>query len=134
MDRKRAPLLAQTFKELNAVFASHTRRLPSNLTPSASSMAITRVNVTFSEEPGEGNGVVRSFYLLPLARRCWPMRSCLCWTGCCPVNRGLVVVVALQRRRPRRRALQQLQLDHPRLTTEQLDPLVQVLLLPTTLT
>ena len=62
VDRDRALLLAQTFKELNAVFASHTRRLPSNSTPSASSLAITRVKVTFREEPGEGSGVVRGFY------------------------------------------------------------------------
>lgn len=62
VDRERSLLLAQTFKELNAVFSGHTRRLPSNATPSPSHLAITRVKVTFREEPGEGSGVARGFY------------------------------------------------------------------------
>ncbi|XP_055611780.1 E3 ubiquitin-protein ligase hyd-like isoform X2 [Uranotaenia lowii] len=53
MERNRAALLTQTFKELNTQY--NNRRLQSPL-------AFSRVKVTFKDEPGEGSGVARSFY------------------------------------------------------------------------
>ncbi|XP_062562214.1 E3 ubiquitin-protein ligase hyd isoform X6 [Armigeres subalbatus] len=53
MERNRAALLTQTFKELNTHY--NNRRLQSPL-------AFSRVKVTFKDEPGEGSGVARSFY------------------------------------------------------------------------
>ncbi|XP_053696945.1 E3 ubiquitin-protein ligase hyd isoform X2 [Sabethes cyaneus] len=53
MERNRASLLTQTFKELNTHY--NNRRLQSPL-------AFSRVKVTFKDEPGEGSGVARSFY------------------------------------------------------------------------
>ncbi|XP_058822733.1 E3 ubiquitin-protein ligase hyd isoform X2 [Topomyia yanbarensis] len=53
MERNRATLLTQTFKELNTHY--NNRRLQSPL-------AFSRVKVTFKDEPGEGSGVARSFY------------------------------------------------------------------------
>lgn len=55
MERNRANLLIQTFKELNTHFNNQNRRLFPPL-------AFNRVKVTFKDEPGEGSGVARSFY------------------------------------------------------------------------
>jgi E3 ubiquitin-protein ligase EDD1 len=55
IERNRASLLTQTFKELNTHFNNHNRRVQPPL-------AFTRVKVTFKDEPGEGSGVARSFY------------------------------------------------------------------------
>lgn len=60
LDRDRNTLLQQTFKELNSVFSTQTRRL--NAGQPSQHLAITRVKVTFKDEPGEGSGVARSFY------------------------------------------------------------------------
>lgn len=57
LNRDRCLLMSQTFKELNSVF-NHGRRISSQ----NQSLAITRVKVTFKDEPGEGTGVARSFY------------------------------------------------------------------------
>ena len=58
MDRERGQLITQTFKELNVQFNTHCRRA----TASQPSLAVSRVKVTFKDEPGEGSGVARSFY------------------------------------------------------------------------
>lgn len=55
MERSRAALLTQTFKELNTHFGNQSRRVHPPL-------AFNRVKVTFKDEPGEGSGVARSFY------------------------------------------------------------------------
>ncbi|GAB0097413.1 E3 ubiquitin-protein ligase hyd [Sergentomyia squamirostris] len=55
MERNRTSLLIQTFKELNTQFSSQTRR-------SHPPLIFNRVKVAFNNEPGEGSGVVRSFY------------------------------------------------------------------------
>lgn len=55
LERGRAGLLFQTFKELNTQFGSQTRRAHPPL-------SFNRVKVTFLNEPGEGSGVARSFY------------------------------------------------------------------------
>ncbi|XP_055677386.1 E3 ubiquitin-protein ligase hyd isoform X2 [Lutzomyia longipalpis] len=55
MERNRASLLIQTFKELNTQFGNQTRR-------SHPPLIFNRVKVTFNNEPGEGSGVARSFY------------------------------------------------------------------------
>lgn len=57
IDRARSCLIPQTFKELNAQYNNHNRRLQPPL-------AFNRVKVTFKDEPGEGSGVARSFYTL----------------------------------------------------------------------
>ncbi|BES97694.1 Ubiquitin-protein ligase [Nesidiocoris tenuis] len=57
VERDRTQLLFQTLKELNTVYNSHQRRAGSQ-----PPLAVSRVKVTFKEEPGEGSGVVRSFY------------------------------------------------------------------------
>nr|XP_027205852.1 E3 ubiquitin-protein ligase UBR5-like isoform X2 [Dermatophagoides pteronyssinus] len=62
LDRDRHQLLIQSFKELNSVFSPITRRLSSQTSVAPQSLTITRVKVTFKEEPGEGSGVARSFY------------------------------------------------------------------------
>ncbi|KAH9510695.1 E3 ubiquitin-protein ligase ubr5 [Dermatophagoides farinae] len=62
LDRDRNQLLIQSFKELNSVFSPITRRLSSQTSVAPQSLTITRVKVTFKEEPGEGSGVARSFY------------------------------------------------------------------------
>lgn len=58
MDRERGQLLIQTFKELNTQYNAHCRRA----TATQPSLAVSRVKVTFKDEPGEGSGVARSFY------------------------------------------------------------------------
>ncbi|XP_055383009.1 E3 ubiquitin-protein ligase hyd isoform X2 [Condylostylus longicornis] len=55
IERNRASLITQTFKELNTQFGNQNRRGHPPLT-------FNRVKVTFKDEPGEGSGVVRSFY------------------------------------------------------------------------
>ncbi|UXI21599.1 alkaline phosphatase tissue-nonspecific isozyme [Sarcoptes scabiei] len=62
LDRDRNQLLIQTFKELNTVFGSVTRRLLSQTALTSHPLTISRVKVTFKNEPGEGTGVARSFY------------------------------------------------------------------------
>lgn len=57
IDRARACLIPQTFKELNTQYNNNTRRIQPPL-------AFNRVKVTFKDEPGEGSGVARSFYTL----------------------------------------------------------------------
>lgn len=58
LDRDRNQLLIQTFKELNTHYNSSHRRA----TPPHPPLAVSRVKVTFKDEPGEGSGVARSFY------------------------------------------------------------------------
>ncbi|XP_074597147.1 E3 ubiquitin-protein ligase hyd isoform X2 [Brevipalpus obovatus] len=58
MDRERSSLIQQTFKELNSMFSNISRRLTSG----SPLLAVSRVKVTFKDEPGEGSGVARSFY------------------------------------------------------------------------
>ena len=58
MDRERGQLITQTFKELNTQYHTHCRRA----TATQPSLAVSRVKVTFKDEPGEGSGVARSFY------------------------------------------------------------------------
>ncbi|XP_060518971.1 E3 ubiquitin-protein ligase UBR5 isoform X3 [Cylas formicarius] len=57
IERDRTQLLIQTFKELNSQYNSFNRR-----NPSSPPLAVSRVKVTFKDEPGEGSGVARSFY------------------------------------------------------------------------
>ncbi|XP_065677761.1 E3 ubiquitin-protein ligase UBR5 isoform X1 [Hydra vulgaris] len=54
LDRSRPLLLQQTLRQLNSQFG---RRLPG-----AGPLNIHRLKVSFKDEPGEGSGVVRSFY------------------------------------------------------------------------
>lgn len=58
MDRERGMLVTQTFKELNTQYNTHCRRATATQPP----LAVSRVKVTFKDEPGEGSGVARSFY------------------------------------------------------------------------
>ncbi|XP_014221919.1 E3 ubiquitin-protein ligase hyd isoform X2 [Trichogramma pretiosum] len=57
VERDRTLLLVQTMKELNTQYNLYNRRA-SNTPP----LAVSRVKVTFKDEPGEGSGVARSFY------------------------------------------------------------------------
>ncbi|XP_014208162.1 E3 ubiquitin-protein ligase UBR5 isoform X2 [Copidosoma floridanum] len=57
VERDRTQLLIQTMKELNTQYNIYNRRA-SNAPP----LAVSRVKVTFKDEPGEGSGVARSFY------------------------------------------------------------------------
>lgn len=57
VERDRTQLLVQTIKELNTQYNLYNRRA-SNTPP----LAVSRVKVTFKDEPGEGTGVARSFY------------------------------------------------------------------------
>ncbi|XP_043283698.1 E3 ubiquitin-protein ligase UBR5 isoform X2 [Venturia canescens] len=57
VDRDRTQLLVQTMKELNTQYNLYNLRA-SNTPP----LALNRIKVTFKDEPGEGSGVVRSFY------------------------------------------------------------------------
>lgn len=57
VERDRTQLLIQTMKELNTQYNIYNRRA-SNTPP----LAVSRVKVTFKDEPGEGSGVARSFY------------------------------------------------------------------------
>lgn len=58
MDRDRALLITQTFKELNTLYYAHCKRVSAT----SPALAVSRVKVTFKDEPGEGSGVARSFY------------------------------------------------------------------------
>lgn len=58
LDRERNALIQQTFRELNSMFSNISRRL----TAGSPLLAVSRVKVTFKDEPGEGSGVARSFY------------------------------------------------------------------------
>ena len=58
VDRDRGQLLLQTFKELNTQYNAHCRRATATQPP----LAVSRVKVTFKDEPGEGSGVARSYY------------------------------------------------------------------------
>lgn len=53
--RSRNQLVTQSFKQLNTYF---NRRTNTTGPP----LAVHRVKVTFTDEPGEGSGVARSFY------------------------------------------------------------------------
>ncbi|KAL3890879.1 hypothetical protein ACJMK2_003152 [Sinanodonta woodiana] len=53
--RNRNQLIAQTFKQLNTQYSRRTNT-------SGPPLAVHRVKVTFTDEPGEGSGVARSFY------------------------------------------------------------------------
>ena len=53
--RERNQLICQSFKQLNTHF---NRRNNTSSPP----LAVHRVKVTFTDEPGEGSGVARSFY------------------------------------------------------------------------
>ena len=53
--RSRNQLICQSFKQLNTYF---NRRTNTTGPP----LAVHRVKVTFTDEPGEGSGVARSFY------------------------------------------------------------------------
>ncbi|XP_052763231.1 E3 ubiquitin-protein ligase UBR5-like isoform X2 [Mya arenaria] len=53
--RSRNQLITQAFKQLNAYFNRRTNT-------SGPPLAVHRVKVTFTDEPGEGSGVARSFY------------------------------------------------------------------------
>ncbi|UYV60139.1 UBR5 [Cordylochernes scorpioides] len=58
VERDRSALLQQTFKELNSQYNNYGRRGAGAAPP----LAVSRVKVTFKDEPGEGSGVARSFY------------------------------------------------------------------------
>jgi len=58
LDRDRSALIQQTFKELNTMYNNFSRRMSVG-TPL---LTVSRVKVTFKDEPGEGSGVARSFY------------------------------------------------------------------------
>jgi E3 ubiquitin-protein ligase EDD1 len=58
VDRDRGQLILQTFKELNTQYNAHCRRATATQPP----LAVSRVKVTFKDEPGEGSGVARSYY------------------------------------------------------------------------
>ena len=58
LDRDRNLLIQQTFKELNTMYNNFSRRMSVG-TPL---LTVSRVKVTFKDEPGEGSGVARSFY------------------------------------------------------------------------
>ncbi|XP_053381871.1 E3 ubiquitin-protein ligase UBR5-like [Mercenaria mercenaria] len=53
--RSRNQLITQSFKQLNTYFNRRTNT-------SGPPLAVHRVKVTFTDEPGEGSGVARSFY------------------------------------------------------------------------
>lgn len=56
MERDRTSLIVATMKELNTQYSTYYRRA------SQAPLAVSRVKVTFKDEPGEGSGVARSFY------------------------------------------------------------------------
>jgi len=58
VERERGKLIAQAFKEMNAHYNNYQRRA----TSAQPALVVTRVKVTFLNEPGEGSGVARSFY------------------------------------------------------------------------
>ncbi len=58
MNREREQLIIKTFKELNAQYNNHCRRA----TASKPALAVSKVKVTFKDEPGEISGVAHSFY------------------------------------------------------------------------
>jgi len=58
IERDRAQLITQAFKEFNNHYQTHSRRTSASHPP----MVVNRVKVMFQNEPGEGSGVARSFY------------------------------------------------------------------------
>ena len=60
VDRARGPLIQQFFRELNTQYNNNLKKISSS--SSQCPLAISRVKVTFRDEPGEGSGVARSFY------------------------------------------------------------------------
>ncbi|GIY27284.1 e3 ubiquitin-protein ligase hyd [Caerostris extrusa] len=58
VERDRTSILQQTFKELNTQYNNYSRRSSGGTPP----LTVSRVKVTFKDEPGEGSGVARSFY------------------------------------------------------------------------
>jgi E3 ubiquitin-protein ligase EDD1 len=58
IERDRAQLIVQAFKEFNSHYNQNLRRASSSQPP----LVVNRVKVTFLNEPGEGSGVARSFY------------------------------------------------------------------------
>ena len=61
MDRERNALIKQSFKELNSMYNNFSRRFSAGSSYHPL-LAVSRVKVTFKDEPGEGSGVARSFY------------------------------------------------------------------------
>lgn len=59
IERDRNSLIQQTFKELNSMYHTFSRRIAVGGSPI---LAVNRVKVTFKDEHGEGSGVTRSFY------------------------------------------------------------------------
>lgn len=55
MERDRTSLIVATIKELNTQYHAHNKR-------GGQPLAVSRIKVTFKDEPGEGSGVARSFY------------------------------------------------------------------------
>jgi hypothetical protein len=53
-------LIQQFFRELNTQYSNNLKKISS--TSGQCPLAISRVKVTFRDEPGEGSGVARSFY------------------------------------------------------------------------
>ncbi|KAI1289573.1 E3 ubiquitin-protein ligase UBR5 [Halotydeus destructor] len=58
VERERNALIHETFKTLNTNYSNYSRRI----TVGTPALAVSRVKVTFKDEPGEGTGVARSFY------------------------------------------------------------------------
>ncbi|GFU25773.1 e3 ubiquitin-protein ligase UBR5 [Nephila pilipes] len=58
VERDRTTILQQTFKELNTQYNNYSRRSSGGTPP----LTVSRVKVTFKDEPGEGSGVARGFY------------------------------------------------------------------------
>ncbi|CAG0918967.1 unnamed protein product [Notodromas monacha] len=60
VDRARSSLIVQSFRELNTQFSINMKKVNGSQTQCP--LTISRVKVTFRDEPGEGSGVARSFY------------------------------------------------------------------------
>lgn len=58
VERDRNALIVETFKTLNTQYTNFSRRITIGTPP----LAVSRVKVTFKDEPGEGSGVARSYY------------------------------------------------------------------------
>jgi hypothetical protein len=56
VERDRSALITNTFTQLNNQYSRRNSNTPG--TP----LAVSKVKVTFKDEPGEGSGVARSFY------------------------------------------------------------------------
>lgn len=90
--------MLQTFKELNTQYNNYNRRASSSSQPP---LAVNRVKVTFKDEPGEGSGVVRSFYtaiaeVSLISNWLWQFYCTLTWSGPEIVILFLFRVICLQ--------------------------------------